>query len=62
LPRGPHSAATSAAIIAAITCRPASTAMANRPSRTSAAISPIATPTTSGTGSAAGVLVRAVFF
>jgi hypothetical protein len=76
LPFGPHSALTSAAIIAAITCRPAPTAIASRPSRTSAAISSIATLTTSGTTgatSAAGsplearprpvvVLVRAVFF
>ena len=66
LPCGPHSASTSAAIIAAITCRPAPTAIASSPSRTSAAISPIATLTTSGTTGVAAaspvVLVRAVFF
>ena len=65
-PRGPHNASTSAAIIPVITCSPAPTAMANSPSRTSAAISLIATLTTSGTATEVGgwslVLVRAVFF
>jgi hypothetical protein len=64
-PRGPHNASTSAAIIAVITCRPAPTAIASSPSRTSTAISLIATLTTSGTGTLPDslvVLVRAVFF
>ena len=65
-PLGPHSASTSAAIIAAITCKPAPTASASKPSRTSAAISLIATLTTSGTltgpGDLSVVLVVAVFF
>jgi len=67
LPRGPHNASTSAAIIAAITCSPAPTARASSPSRTSAAISSITTLTTSGTtGTGTSprtlTLVRAVFF
>jgi hypothetical protein len=68
MPRGPHNASTSPAIIAAITCSPAPTAIASRPSLTSAAISCIATLTTSGTtgtigtGDWAVMLVRAVFF
>ena len=64
LPRGPHKASTSAAIIAASTCKPVPTAMASRPSRTSAAISLIATVTSSGnTGTIPVlVLVPAVFF
>ncbi len=52
LPFGPHAAATSASIIAAITCSPVPTAIASRPSRTSATISPSATVTASGTASA----------
>jgi hypothetical protein len=57
---------TSAAIIAAITCSPAPTTIASRPSQISAAISPIATLTTSGTPPDAGdtsvALVDAAFF
>jgi hypothetical protein len=52
LPRAPHAAATSASIIACMTCRPAPTAIAIRPSRMSAAISSMATLTCSGTASA----------
>jgi hypothetical protein len=52
LPFGPHTATTSASIIASITCSPAPTAIASSPSRTSATMSPIATDTTSGIASA----------
>jgi len=62
---GPHSASTSAAIIAAITCKPAPTASASKPSRTSGEISLIATITSgtlTGPGDLSVVLVVAVFF
>ena len=52
LPRGPQTAVTSASISCCITCSPAPTARASSPSRSSAAISPIATLTWSGTVSA----------
>jgi hypothetical protein len=45
-------AVTSVSIKACITCRPAPTASASRPSRISSAISAIATLTASGTASA----------
>ena len=48
LPFGPHTASTSAFIIAAITCSPVPTAIASRPSCTSPASSAIATDTASG--------------
>ena len=56
-PFGPHTATTSAAIIAAITCNPAPTARANSPSRTSPAISPNAMLTCSGTACAPASVV-----
>ena len=52
LPFGPHAAITSSAIIVTITCSPVPTAIANRPSRTSAITSPIATVTVDGHPSA----------
>jgi len=51
LPFGPHTTATSAFIIAVITCSPVPTAIASSPSCTSAASSAIATVTDSGTAS-----------
>src|SRR4051794_2015955 len=59
-PLGPHTASTSASIIACITCRPAPTARASRPSRTSTAISPTATCTRSGSAArpGSGVSIR----
>ena len=51
-PLGPHTAVTSASIIAAITCSPAPTARASSPSRTSPANSANATLTCSGTAGA----------
>src|SRR5450759_2034792 len=62
LPRGPHAAATSASISEAITCKPAPTARASRPSRISSAISLIAIVTASGTASPAPLLVVGMFF
>jgi len=62
LPRGPHTAATSASIRAAITCRPAPTARASRPARMSSAISPIAMVTSSGMASPGPELAFGVFF
>jgi len=53
-PFGPHTAVTSASIIAAITCNPAPTAKASSPSRTSPASSANATLTRSGTTGAHG--------
>src|SRR5665811_1699041 len=61
LPRGPHAVATSASISELITCRPAPTARARRPSRMSSAISPIATVTSSGTASPGPALAFGVF-
>jgi hypothetical protein len=59
LPFGPTSAVTSASIIAYITCMPAPTARASKPSFADSAISPSETSTSSGT---AGVgLVSVVF-
>ena len=52
LPFGPANAVTSASINAAITCRPAPTASASRPSPMFSAISVIATLTRSGTADA----------
>src|SRR6266571_297924 len=46
---GAHAAATSASIIATITCSPVPTAIASRPSRMSAMTSPNAMLTASGT-------------
>jgi hypothetical protein len=48
LPRGPHTASTSALIIAVITCNPVPTAIASRPSCTSPANSANAMLTASG--------------
>jgi hypothetical protein len=62
LPRGPHSASTSALIHAPITCRPVATASASRPSRADSAISVNATVAASNGGTTASVLVAAVFF
>ena len=59
LPRGPHTASTSAFIIAAITCNPVPTAIASRPSCTSPASSAIAIDTASGN---TGVIALVVFF
>jgi len=47
-PFGPHTASTSAFIIAAITCKPVPTAIASRPSCTSPANSASTTDTASG--------------
>ncbi|PZS17198.1 MAG: hypothetical protein DLM57_08955 [Pseudonocardiales bacterium] len=57
---GPHTASTSAFIIAAITCNPVPTAMASRPSSTSPASSAITTLT--GTGNTGIVAVPAFFW
>ncbi len=58
-PFGPHTASTSAFIIAAITCSPVPTAIASRPSRTSTASSANTTLTASGS---TGVLAVVAFF
>jgi len=60
LPRGPHTASTSAFIIAAITCSPVPTAIASKPSCTSPASSAIAIDTASG--STGGVALAAFFW
>ncbi|MCW2945407.1 MAG: hypothetical protein JWR24_2124 [Actinoallomurus sp.] len=68
LPRGPQIAVTLSSSIAAITCMPAPTARASRPSRTLPAISAIATCTCSGiaspasAGSGAVAWVRRLLF
>jgi len=54
LPFSPHATVTSSLIIAAITCSPAQTAIASRPSRTSAITSLIATVTEAGAPGAVG--------
>ena len=59
LPLGPHTAATSALIIAAITCSPVPTAIASSPSCTSPASSANATVTACGS---AGIVAHAAFF
>jgi hypothetical protein len=59
LPFGPHTASTSAFIIAAITCNPVPTAIASRPSCTSTANSAIAIDTTSAS---TGAIALVAFF
>jgi hypothetical protein len=57
-PFGPHAAATSAFIIAAITCGPVPTAIASRPSCTSPVSSAIVTLTASGSTGVVAVPAR----